>query len=98
MKTEEEMIVEIKRLFEKGQTNPSACTAILYYHGFEGRFMEIRKVAEHQYKLYTMEQSKKKIIREAKQCDIAIHCLDGKRGSNPPLRAKDYCSLNLKYC
>lgn len=60
MKTEEEMIIEMKRMFTKGEENPSAITSKLYYLGFEGRFMEIRKVAEYQYKLYTMEQAAKK--------------------------------------
>lgn len=61
---EEKMILEMKRLFEKGQTNPSACTSIMYYLGFEGRFMEIRKVAEYQYKLYSMKEAEKKRLTE----------------------------------
>ncbi len=59
MEREEEMILKIRQLFDKGQTNPSACTAIMYYKGFKGRFGEIRKVAEYQYKLYTMEKTRK---------------------------------------
>jgi len=54
------MIVELRLLFAKGQTNPSACAAIMYYKGFEGRFTEIRKLAEYQYKLYSMEEAAKK--------------------------------------
>ena len=65
METKEEiearMIEEFRKLFAKGQTNPSACAAIMYYKGFEGRFMEIRKLAEYHYKLYSMEEAKKKI-------------------------------------
>jgi hypothetical protein len=57
---EEKTIVEMRLLFAKGQTNPSACAAIMYYKGFEGRFVEIRKIAEYQYKLYSMEQAAKK--------------------------------------
>ena len=56
----EEMIEEMRKLFVKGQTNPSAITSILYMRGFKGRFMEIRKIVEHQYKLYTMEEAKKR--------------------------------------
>lgn len=54
MKTEEEMILEIRKLFRKGQTNPSACTSIMYYLGFEGRFVEIRKIAEYQFQIYSI--------------------------------------------
>lgn len=60
MITMDEMIEEMKILFTKGQTNPSAVSAILGYKGFKGRFTDIRKIAEHQYKLYTMEIKKLK--------------------------------------
>mgnify|MGYP001595507883 CR=1 FL=1 len=56
----EEIIIEIRKQFEKGQTNPSACAAIMFYKGAKGRFGEIRKIAEYQYKLYSMEVSRKK--------------------------------------
>ncbi len=55
----EEMIEEMKKLFTKGQTNPSAITSLMYMKGFKGRFMEIRKIAEYQYKVYTMEIKRK---------------------------------------
>lgn len=70
MKTEEEMIVEMKQLFEKGQTNPSACAAIMYYRGFEGRFVEIRKVADYQYKLFSMKEADKKRLTDRQNVAI----------------------------
>ena len=60
MKTVEEMKIEIRKLFDKGQVNPCACVSILYQKGFDGRFMEIRKIAETEYKFYTMELSRMK--------------------------------------
>ena len=54
----EELIEEMRKLFIKGQTNPSAVASIVSYKGFKGRFMEIRKIAEHQFKLYSMEIKK----------------------------------------
>ena len=60
MERQEEMIIEIRQMLGTGETNPSAITAKLYMRGFEGRFGEIRKIAEYQYKLYTMEEARKK--------------------------------------
>lgn len=67
---DEKMIVEMKQLFEKGQTNPSACAAIMYYHGFEGRFVEIRKIADYQYKLFSMKEADKKRLTERQNVAI----------------------------
>ena len=61
MATEEKMIATMRVLFDKGETNPSAITSKLWYLGFkEGRFTDIRKIAEYQYRLYCQEQSEKK--------------------------------------
>lgn len=57
---EDKMIEKMKWLFAKGETNPSAITSKLWYLGFkEGRFTDIRKIAEYQYRLYCQEQAKK---------------------------------------
>lgn len=40
----------IRLLISKGYKNPSAITSILYYKGFEGKFMDIRKKAIHELK------------------------------------------------
>jgi len=57
---DDKMIATMKLLFEKGERNPSAITAKLWYLGFkEGRFTDIRKLAEHQFKLYSQAQAEK---------------------------------------
>jgi hypothetical protein len=57
---EERMIKSMKKLLEEGCTNPSSITSKLWYLGFkEGRFVEIRKIAEFQYKLHCQEESKR---------------------------------------
>ncbi len=55
------MLLEIRRLLDKGYTNPSMIASILWYLGFkEGRFTDLRKIAEIQYKAYCIEQANKK--------------------------------------
>jgi len=55
------MLLEIRRLLDKGHTNPSMIATMLFYLGFkEGRFTDIRKIAEVQYKAYCIEQANKK--------------------------------------
>lgn len=56
----EDLILSIRELLKKGWTNPSAITSVMYYKGFEGRFMEIRKQVEYEFKMYQQEQSKLK--------------------------------------
>ena len=57
---EDKMIAKMRWLFEKGETNPSGITSKLWYLGFkEGRFADIRKIAEYQYRMYCQEQAKK---------------------------------------
>ena len=54
------LIKELRRLFKKGWKNPSACALAVFYLGFDGKFTEIRKIAETQYQLYTMEVARSK--------------------------------------
>lgn len=57
---DDKMIVKMRWLFAKGETNPSSITSKLWYLGFkEGRFTDIRKIAEYQYRLYCQEQAEK---------------------------------------
>lgn len=62
--SEEKMIIEIRQMLRKGETNPSAIAAKLYLRGFDGRFGEIRKSAEYQHKLYSMSVSRKEKSKE----------------------------------
>ncbi len=58
---EDKMISKMRWLFEKGEKNPSSITSKLWYLGFkEGRFDDIRKIAEYQYRLYAQEQAEKR--------------------------------------
>ena len=57
---EMEAITKMRSLFDKGQTNPSACAAICIQNGIPGRFTDLRKTAEYEYKMYSMEKAAKK--------------------------------------
>lgn len=60
---EERMILTIRALFKEGEFNPSSIASKLWYLGFkDGRFTDIRKNVEHQYRLYCQEQAEMKKI------------------------------------
>ena len=57
--SEKEMDIKIHELFDKGFTNSSSITSILFHAGFKGRFSEIRKKVEFKFRIYQQNKNKK---------------------------------------